>query len=360
MKCNYFARCGSCKIYPDYQEQLEWKVARFREIFGYTPQVFPSPPDHFRARAEFRIVDGSYAMHALEGRGLVKIDRCSIVIEPIYSLMQPLLEAIKKSPELFAKLYRIDYLSGRSQEVLVTLVYHKRIGAAWEEAARELASEFGIDIVGRSRGVKIVVGKEYITEELEILGKTYRYRHYEGSFTQPNPFVNEQMIAWAMEIAGQNGRDLLELYCGAGNFTIPLAHRFYNVLATEVSKTSIKAAKENVELNRVENIAFVRLSSEEVSQALRGEREFRRLAGIDLASYDFSTVFVDPPRCGLDKATRDLARNFEEIIYISCNPSTFHRDFAELSKTHEAVEFALFDQFPYTPHMECGVKLVRR
>lgn len=66
---------------------------------------------------------------------------------------------------------------------------------------------------------------------------------------------------------------------------------------------------------------------------------------------------MDPPRSGLDDTTRALAKDFEQIIYISCNPETLHRDLKELTKTHEIVRFALFDQFAYTNHIESGVIL---
>lgn len=66
---------------------------------------------------------------------------------------------------------------------------------------------------------------------------------------------------------------------------------------------------------------------------------------------------MDPPRAGLDDTTRDLAKDFEQIIYISCNPETLHRDLKILSKTHKIAKFALFDQFAYTNHIESGVIL---
>ncbi len=98
-------------------------------------------------------------------------------------------------------------------------------------------------------------------------------------------------------------QDLLELYCGNGNFTLPLSTRFFRrVLATELAKSSVYAAQWNIEQNQIENTQVARLSAEEFTQAYNGEREFRRLqeANIDLASYDFDTVFVDPPRAGID------------------------------------------------------------
>jgi tRNA (uracil-5-)-methyltransferase len=64
------------------------------------------------------------------------------------------------------------------------------------------------------------------------------------------------------------------------------------------------------------------LSAEELTQALNEVRPFRRLEGIDLKSYEFGTVFVDPPRAGMDPDTCELTRRFERILYISCNPET--------------------------------------
>jgi tRNA (uracil-5-)-methyltransferase len=133
----------------------------------------------------------------------------------------------------------------------------------------------------------------------------YVYRQYEQSFAQPNVFVNEHMLTWACDRAAALSGDLLELYCGNGNFTLPLAGHFDEVIATELSKSGTRAARENLEENGVDNVQVIRLSAEEVSQAMAGTREFRRLAQLPrpLADYSLHTVFVDPPRAGLDAAT---------------------------------------------------------
>jgi tRNA (uracil-5-)-methyltransferase len=291
--------------------------------------------------------------------GYIKIDECPMVIEPIFNLMPKLLDEIKKDEILSKKLFRIDFLSGMNQEVLVSLIYHKRIDKKWEERAKKLFEKLNIDIVGRSRGVKIVISKDYIYEKLPIKDKIYTYIHHEGSFTQPNPFVNKKMIEWALENSKDFKGDLLELYCGSGNFTLPLSQNFNKVLATEISKLSIKAAKRAKELNGVKNLEFLRMSSEEFSEALEKKREFNRLKDIDLDSYNFTTLFVDPPRCGLDKDIIKIAKRFKNIIYISCNPETLLRDLEELKKDFHIEKLAFFDQFPYTPHLESGVILTK-
>merc|ERR1712217_153613 len=93
--------------------------------------------------------------------------------------------------------------------------------------------------------------------------------------------------------------DLLELYCGNGNFAIALASCFRRVLATELVKTLVDAARQNATDNGIHNVAVARVSSEELAQALEGSRTFQRLAHVDLSSYRLGTVLVDPPRAGL-------------------------------------------------------------
>jgi tRNA (uracil-5-)-methyltransferase len=168
------------------------------------------------------------------------------------------------------------------------------------------------------------------------------------------------MLNWAFDVLGERDDDLLELYCGNGNFTLPLATRVRRVLATEINKTSVHAALANIADNGIDNIELVRLSAEELTQALNEVRPFRRLAHIDLKSYDFGSIFVDPPRAGMDPDTCELAHRFERILYISCNPETLAANIAQLHDTHRITQCAMFDQFPWTHHMESGVLLTRR
>ncbi|WP_456450835.1 tRNA (uridine(54)-C5)-methyltransferase TrmA [Hydrogenimonas sp.] len=325
---------------------------------------FPSPDSHYRGRAEYKIFhdeEGAhYAMRHLDKKRFVLLEECPMVAEPIARRMWRLMELVNDDATLSKKLFGVEFLSATTDEVLVTMLYHRKLDEAWEARARTLQEKIGAKIIGRSRKQKEVLDGEFVTEALEVAGRRWLYRHYEQSFTQPNPFVNAKMIAWAMTQAHRHGRgDLCELYAGAGNFTIPLSSLFEKVIATEISKRSIQAAKENCALNGVENITFVRMSSEEFTEALEGKRAFTRLKNVDLGSYDIGTVLVDPPRAGLDEGTRRLVARFDTILYISCNPETLVRDLQELTRTHRVMDAALFDQFAYTPHMEAGVVLVK-
>jgi phosphate/phosphite/phosphonate ABC transporter binding protein len=217
-----------------------------------------------------------------------------------------------------------------------------------------------IKIIGRSRKQKVVLTDDFVIEEIPVDGKLYQYQQVEASFTQPNALVNQKMLTWASDCLKDSNNDLVELYCGNGNFTAVLAQHFDKVLATEISKVSVNSANYNFDLNKVDNVTIARLSSEEFTQALNRERAFRRLANVDLDSFNFSTIFVDPPRAGLDSGTEKLVTEMDSILYISCNPETLAENLKQITKTHQVVSAALFDQFPWTKHIESGVLLKRR
>lgn len=356
-----------------YQQQLERKVACLAALLApfAAPEmeVFASDPEGYRLRAEFRIWHDEAGVHYVmvapgeraSAATIAKITHLPIAAPAINALMPRLLVALQADAALHRKLFQCEFLSTLSGDMLVSLIYHRRLDEAWQQKAQALAQELGIAVIGRSRGQKIVLSRDYVQETLTVCGRDWHYRQYEGAFTQPNGKMCEKMLAWACSQAGDDGRDLLELYAGNGNFTLPLSRHFRQVLATEISKSGVRALRENVAMNGIDNIRLARLSAEEFSEAWRGEREFQRLKqdGINLGDYDFSTIFVDPPRAGLDDATLAMMQRFSRIIYISCNPQTLAENLETLTQTHRIAACALFDQFPGTAHIESGVLLER-
>ena len=373
MNCKYFAKCGSCTLFDKtYEEQLDFKVQREKERFSnFTSMNFniiKSEEKAFRNRAEFRIwwekdendkEVYSYAMNDFD-KNILEIDSCQIVSLHIQEIMPKLLKELNQNELLSNRLFAIEFLGSTTNDLLVSLIYHRKLDATWSKLALELETKLNIKIIGRSRKQKVILSDDLISETLNINNQDFKFEYQEGGFTQPNTNVNTKMIEWVLSNIQTSNKDLCELYCGGGNFTIPLSTKFNKVLATEISKTSIKSAKRNCELNNVKNIEFIRMSAEEFTQGLQEVRTFERLKDINLKDYNFDTIFMDPPRAGLDDITRALAKDFDNIIYISCNPETLHRDLIELVKTHEIVKFALFDQFAYTHHIESGVILKRK
>ncbi|UEA16315.1 tRNA (uridine(54)-C5)-methyltransferase TrmA [Pasteurella canis] len=331
--------------------------------------VFASPAKHYRMRAEFRIWhdkgDFYHVMFDQKTRQRYRVDSFPIASQLINQMMSALLPLLKKENVLYHRLFQIDYLSTLSNKLIVSLLYHKELNEQWEQAAQQLKKQlqvlgFDVQIIGRASKQKICLEQEFVDEILTVHGQPYLYRQVENSFTQPNAIVNQKMLEWAVDCTRNSQGDLLELYCGNGNFSIALAKNFRKVLATEIAKPSVSAAQFNIVANNIDNLQIIRMSAEEFTQAMNGIRTFNRLKGIDLISYQCDTIFVDPPRAGLDQATVKLVQNYQRILYISCNPQTLCHNLQTLCQTHRIEKAALFDQFPYTDHMETGVWLIRK
>lgn len=353
----------------DYADELQQKTAQTQEEFAELGlqelQVFASPPTGYRMRAEFKMWHDNQRVHyAMFRKGTSKqayiIDHFPPGSPAIQRLMPQLLDAANRNETLRRKLFQAEFLTTSTGEAVITLIYHRPLDEAWQQEASTLAKQLGCHVIGRSRKQKRVIGQDFVTERLCVGGRTYQYQQVEGAFTQPNAHICEAMLNWAVEQTRGAEGDLLELYCGNGNFTLPMAQNFARVLATEISKSSIQSALHNCQANGINNIHFVRMSSEDFTQALQGVRPFRRLQDTPLSDFQFSTVFVDPPRAGLDSGTLALIQGFARIVYVSCNPGTLKTNLDQLKNTHRLENMALFDQFPFTPHRECGVVLNKR
>jgi len=261
LNCEHFGTCGSCSVYElSYEEELASKKERVLGLLAPFEvedlEVFSASESHYRARSEFKIWhegdEAFYAMSRLDKKGAFNLNECPKVIEPIEKRMKPLLEKINSSETLKHRLFAVEFLATTTDECLITMIYHRKLDAIWEAEAREVENFLKSKIMGRSRKQKVILSDEFVTEKLFIDGQDVFYRHYESGFTQPNPAVNVCMIEWAIRQAKSvQGGDFLESYCGLGNFTIPLSKYFNKVLATEISKRSIYAAKENCALNGV-------------------------------------------------------------------------------------------------------------
>jgi tRNA (uracil-5-)-methyltransferase len=344
MNCAYFGRCGSCK-YDNYQVQIGQKIDKVFKLFGIdNMDIFLSNELFFRSRVEFGFRNGKYTMRDIDGKEFI-VEDCMIVDKAIYNAMPHILDHINSSTILSHKLFGVEFMSNSKSELLITLIYHKNLDDNWEIEANRIP----YNIIGRSKNKKIITKQDYLIEELTINQKTYQYLYQDTTFSQPNREINKKMIKYILDATSEFKGDLIELYCGVGNFTIPLSYNFDKVLATEVVRGSIKKKKKAIEMNNIDNISFARLSSEEFSKALNGEI-FRRLGDINVGSFGLDTILIDPPRSGLDSLTIEIVKKFKNVIYISCDKTTLKRDIDILGL--DIKKLAIFDQFPYTNHIE--------
>lgn len=305
-----------------------------------------SSPNGYRSRCEFGYKNGFYTMYSSEGK-ILFLDTFAVARPSIQNLMPKLLDEINNSYDLKNKLFQINFRTNRKNKILVSLIYHKLLDDEMKCSANKISNKLNININLRSKNNLYSTHNDLLDDEIENL-ETLLFQT-DQSFYQPNHFHMPEMIDKAMSFI-KDPRDLLELYCGSGTFTLPLRKIFNKIFASENNRQSIRCLNQSISQQNIKNIFYARLSAEEVSELFEG-RIFNRMKGIDINDFNFSHILVDPPRAGLDSNVINLIKNFKNIIYISCNYETYIRDIYKL-KDYKIQNIEIFDQFPNTDHLE--------
>jgi 23S rRNA (uracil1939-C5)-methyltransferase len=174
-----------------------------------------------------------------------------------------------------------------------------------------------------------------------------------GDFTQVNAGINEKMIPYAMELLDISADDrILDLFCGLGNFTLPIAKRVSDVVGVEGDESLVRHARANALKSDLNNAVF--------EQADLTKTE---LKDYPWAKAGFNKILLDPPRSGAFEVLHQLAAlGAERLVYVSCNPATLARDAGELVNNHgyTLVSTGVMDMFPHTTHVESIALFVKK
>jgi tRNA (uracil-5-)-methyltransferase len=305
-----------------------------------------SPASGYRSRCEFGYRNSFYTMYDEFGN-IQHLEVFNIARPVIQNLMPKLRNNINHSKFLNHKLFQVNFRTNSDDDVLTTLIFHKKLNDEMKVEAKKISKELKIDINLRSRKDLFSTGNDLLVDVINI-NNIHLYQS-DQSFYQPNHFHMPEMINKTLSYV-DNQYDLLELYCGSGTFTLPLSYKFNKVLATESNRQSIKCLKKSIEKLSIRNIDYARLSAEEVSEAFNG-RIFRRMNKNNINSYNFSHILVDPPRSGLNAEVVDIIKKFKNIIYISCSYESYVRDISMLNE-FSLKHIEIYDQFPNTEHLE--------
>jgi 23S rRNA (uracil1939-C5)-methyltransferase len=319
--CIYFGRCGGCNFQQmSYETQLEAKIGILRDClsrigkinFSGEIKIIPSPkPFEYRARAQWHIDTRSRKIGYFQRNShrIIDVETCPII-----------------TPEL--------------NETLEDL----RKNIAWESFWAEI-----VEIEVANSGEKVSIFSDEIlepTEEIDFQLNENKYFYSANIFFQGNPFLIESLINTA--ISGANGETALDLYCGVGLFSLPLAKKFAKVIGVEGFDRAVDFANKNAENAQLENVEFQR---ESVADFLKDNlKEFK----------DVDFVLLDPPRAGTEKETIDYIIRLQpkEISYVSCEPSILARDLNILTANgYEIESITAIDLFPQTHHIETIAKL---
>ena len=305
-----------------------------------------SPSSGYRSRCEFGYKNNFYTMYSSLGE-IIYLESFSIARPCIQKLMPNLLDKINNQDILKERLFQINFRANRDDEILVSMIYHRPIDDEIKSLSNELADILNIKINLRSKNKLYSTHDDLLRDDIKEL-KSVLYQT-DQSFYQPNYFHMPMMVLKTMSFI-ENPKDLLELYCGSGTFSVPMRKLFNKILATENNRQSIRCLNKAIEENNISNIFHARLSAEEVTELFNG-RVFKRMNNIDISNFDFSHILVDPPRAGLDDNVINLINKFDNVLYISCNYETYIRDIEKL-KNFKVINIEIFDQFPNTNHLE--------
>lgn len=329
--CPYFGRCGGCDFQQmNYAAQLDAKVEIVKDCLRRIGGIENVPefrithaPNqwHYRSRAQWQYDAARQWLGYFESgsRRVCDVAECAVLV--------PELETMLSS------------LRGQMEQGVLP------------DDARDFRAVVGdkdvsISTTVRSSSISESTGKRPVDITRTIAGETYRLNA--ESFFQTNADLLPQLIETTLHDA--QGESALELYCGVGLLTIPLARRFRSVVGVESDSSAAKFAQSNLSLAGLSNTKIAR---EDVGSWLRGNEP-----SLQSASLDF--VLLDPPRTGAESQVIAgiLRIKPKRICYVSCDPATLARDLKKLlAGGYLLRSIVAFDMFPQTHHVETVVHL---
>ncbi|MDF2641637.1 MAG: rRNA methyltransferase [Pseudomonas sp.] len=352
--CMHFGRCGGCSVqHMPHDEQLALKQRMLADqllrVANVEPEQWAAPltgPElGYRRRARVAVRWDAKAkklevgFRAIASQDIVGIEECPVLVQPL----QPIMEALPGMLKTFSKpqvLGHVELFRGTSTAVLV------RHTAALADADLTLLQAFCS--VHQAQLWLQGEGEPQPADLTQTLG--YRLEPWDlelawrpGDFIQVNAAVNDAMIEQALDWLAPTAEErVMDLFCGLGNFALPLARQAKDVVAVEGVATMVERAAANAFSNDLHNVQF---HQADLSQPLTN-------AG--WAVEGFSAVLLDPPRDGAYEVVRQIAKSGAgRLLYVSCNPATLARDTVELVRQGYRLKRAgILDMFPQTAHVE--------
>ncbi len=343
--CPFLPRCGGCDwqqiAYPA-QVRLKGEIvaAELGRALGVTldaANLVEPAPDEFGYRSRIRLKagpGGKLGFRELGSNRIVEIDRCMVASEGI-RLPYRLAAALGRN------LDEIEVARDRTREVLIAHLTRAPGAAEIEQARAVMESDGAIaGIVMRGGRSRETIGDPAIAIELE---PGLEITVDADLFSQVNHAQNRRLIGFVMEAADAcEGVRILDLFCGAGNFSLPAARRGAEVTCVDSEPPAVAAAAANAKRLGFERARFSAMRATETAAFLLRAR------------YHPATVILDPPRAGAPDLIDPIAKlGARVLIYVSCNLTTLARDLRALqARGYRLERLRGFDFFPNTHHVE--------
>jgi 23S rRNA (uracil1939-C5)-methyltransferase len=359
--CPVAGDCGGCQLqHLPYTEQLRVKEELFRETLVrgcgidaelVKPIVPSTQPWNYRSRAQIKCqcVSGTFitGFYRAKSRHVVAVEHCPLIADELNRTLARVRELIDGTA-CAAQIVQLDLALGDDGKQ--SLVVHYRGGD--RSAMRQLLvdAQLECDILlqlGSKSSLTVIQGDGKLS--LCVDDPPLKLNYATGSFSQINLDQNRRLVEATMGLVAWRGDEtVVDLYCGMGNFSLPLARRAARVVGVEESQLSIATARENATRNELGNALFHAVSAEGFLSGLGQE-------------LNPEVVLIDPPRSGAYAVMQELlASSASKLLYVSCDPQTLARDLSALiDNGWSLVSSQPFDMFPQTFHCESVSLLVR-
>ncbi|MCC5793049.1 MAG: 23S rRNA (uracil(1939)-C(5))-methyltransferase RlmD [Legionellaceae bacterium] len=360
--CAHYAMCGGCSLQHLAPEaQIDFKqhqlLDMLRRIGHCEPAMLLAPIEgplwnyRHKARLSVRHVKGKNS-HLIgfreknNPRYIADISRCHILRREVGEGLAELRALLNQFDQQDC-IAQIELAAGDRD---IALIFRNLRDLLPQEAAllRDYAQKTGFRMYLQPAGYDSISlfypqdGRDFICYALEDYNVEYQF--HPADFTQVNPQINRRMVKQAVDLLALQQSDVvMDLFCGLGNFTLPLARFSQSVIGIEGSAMMVERARMNARHNQIENVEFYH-------QDLFKEEG---LSKKQLASAN--KLLIDPPRSGALEVVKQLAgMNIERIVYVSCNPATLARDAGILvnEQGYRLTQAGVMDMFPHTVHVE--------
>jgi 23S rRNA (uracil1939-C5)-methyltransferase len=355
-ECQYFGRCGGCALqHLAHHAQVAFKQKAVVEVLARIARTEPEewlppavgPPWRYRRRARLGVkyVAGKgrvlVGFRERAGPYITDMRRCPVLAPPLGDLLGELADLIERT-SIRERLPQIEAAVADDVSALVLRVLEAP-SATDLALFREFGARHGIDIYLQPGGPGTVAPLDTartLRYRLEAFGLTLQFLPMD--FVQVNAAVNAELVATAVRLAAVEPTDrVLDLYCGLGNFSLPLAQRAGEVLGVEGEAGLVARAVRNAASNGIENARFLSADLTQSDWSFYRDR--------------WDVVVLDPPRTGAEAPIAELHRSMpRRIVYVSCHPATLARDAQVLvgERGYKLKTARVFDMFPHTHHIE--------
>jgi 23S rRNA (uracil1939-C5)-methyltransferase len=360
-KCAVFGRCGGCALqHVSVEQQRAIKSATLRDNLERIGRVEPGrwlqpltgPEWNYRRRARLAVKDVSAKGRVLVGFRerhapfITDMHRCEVLARPVDGLIDPLSDLVGRL-SIRSRIPQIEVAVGDNATGLVFRVLDAPTDNDLDEF-RRFGEEYGIRIYLQPGGLDSI-SLLHPDGEQEALCYTLpdfdvRIEFGPADFVQVNGELNRTMVSKALELLAPEGGDrVLDLYCGIGNFSLPLARRCGEVLGVEGEAALVRRAADNAAGNALTNAEFRQADL----AAIDGTESWLR--------GPWDSLLLDPARSGAAEVVRYIGRiDPARIVYVSCHPGTLARDAGALvNEAGYSLDAAgIIDMFPHTAHVE--------